>query len=143
MTPPLDSEGLALEDFLTLSSVLTGVEELDPQVGSVYLQSLEASDQFEVSLSDLYQQAGFGRGTQPGTVAQLEANGLFEQESTRKLADKIIEYWYTGVYESAQGEQAVATFVDVLAWRTLRFTKPQTICGAPGFWAEPPNYTMR
>jgi hypothetical protein len=70
----------------------------------------------------------------------LEAGGLFEQEATRALADKIIEYWYSGVYDTADGGQAVATFADALVWRAVRYTKPLTLCGAPGFWAVPPEY---
>lgn len=137
-TPLPKPEGLSLTDFLALSAVLTGVDELNPQLGSVYLQSLQASTEFTTTLADLHAQAGFRNEPPPTTVEALEANGLFAQESTRKLADKIIEYWYTGSYDTAEGEQAVATFVDALAWRTLSFTKPLTICGVPNFWAQPP-----
>jgi hypothetical protein len=132
-----EADGLPLADFLALSAVLTGVGELNPQLGTVYLQSLQASSQFDVTLVDLYEQAGFRSDTPPATVAELEANGLFAQEASRQLADKIIEYWYTGIYETAEGAQAVATFVDTLVWQTLKFTKPLTICGAPNFWSHP------
>jgi hypothetical protein len=138
-TPLPATEGLPLTDFLALSALLTGVDELNPQLGSVYLQSLQASTQFEVTLAELYRQAGFGTGTRATTIEELETNGLFAQEPTRKLANKIIEYWYTGIYDTAEGEQAVATFVDALAWQTLAFTKPLTICGVPDFWAQPPE----
>ncbi len=131
---------LGLEGFLALSSLLTGIDNLNPQVGQIYLDSLEASSQFEVSPADLYRQAGFTEAAAPRAIEDLERRGLFAQEATRALADKIIEYWYSGVYDTAEGEQAVATFADALVWRAVRYTKPLTLCAAPGFWAAAPQY---
>lgn len=132
--------GLPLAAFLALSALLTGIDNLNPEIGQIYLQSLAASDQFDVSLAELYAQAGFTESSAPAGIEELEAGGLFEQEATRALADKIIEYWYSGVYDTADGGQAVATFADALVWRAVRYTKPLTLCGAPGFWAVPPEY---
>ena len=134
--PPASDTDAPLTAFLTLSAVLTGVSNLNPALGRLYLQSLQASDEFAVTVADLYVQAGLRSATPPRTVADLEAAGLFTQEATRRLADKIIELWYTGIYTNAEGEETVATFVDALAWQTLAFTKPTTICGYPGFWSE-------
>jgi hypothetical protein len=131
---------LPLEAFLALSALLTGIDNLNPQIGQVYLQSLAASDQFEVSLADLYSQAGFTESSAPASFEEAAQQGIFEQEATRTLADKIIEYWYSGVYDTPEGEQAVATFADALVWRAVRYTKPLTLCGAPGFWAFAPTY---
>jgi hypothetical protein len=128
-----------LEGFLALSALLTGVERLDPVLGNVYLQSLRASSEFAVTVSDLLEQARGDLSVLPATLAELESSGLFENESTRKITDKITEYWYTGIYDTPQGEQVVATYVDALAWRTLVFTKPTTLCGTYRFWTEPPE----
>ena len=87
-------------------------------------------------MADLYAQAVFRSAAPPTTVSALEAAGLFTQAAPRSLADRIIELWYTGIYTNAEGEERVATFVDALAWQTLAFTKPMTICGYPGFWSE-------
>ena len=133
----------SLEGFLALSALLTGIENLNPQIGRIYLDSLAASTPAEVSLADLYRQAGFAEAdktTWPGSIEELEQRGIFAQDTTRALADKIIEYWYSGVYETANGEQAVATFADALVWRAVRYTKPLTLCAAPGFWAAAPQY---
>jgi len=138
-TATLAPGGLQLEEFLALSAVLTGIENLDPVLGRVYLESLQASSDFEVTLAELYEQAGFRAAAAPTDVETLTDAGIFAAESTQTLADKIIEYWYTGVYDTADGEQAVATFVDALAWKALHFTKPTTICASPGFWAEQPD----
>jgi hypothetical protein len=134
-----EPEGLGLDAFLALSALLTGIEGLDPTVGQVYLDSLSASDQFDVSLAELYRQAGFSEAAAPASIEELQARGIFDQEATRTLADKIIEYWYSGVYDTPEGDQAVATFVDALVWRAVRYTKPLTLCAAPGFWAVAPH----
>lgn len=133
VTAPADSD-LDLEQFLLLSSVLTGFANLNPLLGRVYLQSLQSTAS-EVSLAGLYQQIGFQGTTLPQGVDQR----IFEQENTRALADKIIEVWYTGTYEE-NGEQVVATTTEALAWQALNFTKPLTVCGPyPGFWTKRPE----
>ncbi len=136
---PQTADGRLLEQFLMLSAVLTGVENLDRVVGRVYLESLQASGEFEVALDELYEQAGFADGAAPSTIEALQENGIFDSEATSALADKIIELWYTGVYTTPEGEQMVATYVDALAWKVLSFTKPNTICGSPGFWEARPE----
>ena len=138
---PEAADGFSLEQFLVLSAVLTGVEELSPELGRVYMQSLQASDEFDVTLDELYRQAGFVEETPPSSIEALQENGLFESEATSSLSDKIIEYWYTGVYTTPEGESMVATYVDALAWKALNFTKPNSICGSPGFWEERPGVT--
>lgn len=135
-TPAARVDDLLLAQFLALSAVLTGVPTLNPELGRIYLQSLQTNPDLLVSVPELYEQAGFRTDTPPPTIAMLEETGLFAQEAIRTLADRIIELWYTGVYTNEQGEERVATYVDALAWRTLAFTKPTTICGYPGFWSE-------
>jgi hypothetical protein len=132
---PASQEGdFSLDRFLALSAALTGFANLNPVLGQVYLQSLQNAGT-EVSLAELYEQSGL-----EGTAGLQEVDqAIFEQESTRALADKLIEYWYTGVYEQ-DGEQVVATTTEALAWQALDFTKPLTICGPySGFWAERPT----
>ena len=82
---------ISLEQFLMLSAVLTGMTNLDTVAGNVYLQSLQTSDEFDVSLSDLVEQAGFDGATAPSSIEELEANGVFADEATTALADRIIE----------------------------------------------------
>jgi hypothetical protein len=127
-----------LDSFLALSTVLTGFENLDPALGQVYLGSLQEDPELGGGLPGLYEQAGVLSGSPPDSIAALESAGIFDQESTRSLADRIIELWYTGIYTQGE-EQVVATFVDSLAWKSLTFTKPPTICGSFGFWSARPR----
>ena len=138
-TTAVQPDGAPLAAFLALSALLTGIDNLNPVLGRVYLQSLQATPQTSASLAELFDAAGLQAATPPTTLAAIEQRGIFEQAETRTLANKITEYWYTGIYETAEGEEVVATYVDALIWQALPFTKPTTICGAPGFWSEAPE----
>lgn len=131
-----------LPGFLALSALLTGVDVLDPLLGAIYLQSLRASSAFSVTITRLLEQAQAGLSAPATTMEELESSGIFENNATRELADIITEYWYTGIYETEQGEQVVATHVNSLAWQTLTFTKPTSLCGSYGFWTEPPEAAL-
>ncbi len=136
-TPTVDDNTLA--EFLWLSALLTGVPDLDPGLGRVYLRSLQTSEEFGGQVDDLIVRAGLRSESVPDTLDELEATGIFDESATGTLAQKIIELWYTGIYTNEDGEEVVATYVDALAWQTLRFTKPKSVCGYPGFWSEPWN----
>lgn len=135
-TPVAAGENAALTQFLALSRVLTGYDRLDPVVGQVYLDSLGRGGS-GMSVDELARAAGLP-GETPA-LADLEAAGLFEDPEAQELAQAILNMWYTGVYQNAEGEDQVATYVDALVWRALTFTKPLTICGSPGFWAQAPQ----
>lgn len=124
----------ALATFLAFSALLTGVEQLDPTVGRIYLAALQTNS--TVDLDGLYAQAGFTPSTTP-TLADLENAGFFAQEAARVPADQILEMWYTGKYNDRAGNPVVVTYTGALAWQVLSFTKATTLCGAPNFWAEP------
>jgi hypothetical protein len=130
--------GVDLEGFLALSSVLTGFDDLDPVLGRTYLLSLQTRENPEASVGELYERAGFAGPAPPHSVDELDAAGVFDTDALNALADTIITYWYTGIYDSG-GEQVVATYVDSLAWQAIGYTKPRSICGPyPGFWRERP-----
>lgn len=127
----------ALADFLRLSHLLTGLADLSPTIGQIYLQSLQASAGDEATLAKLVNAIALDPQANPtAALAALESSTLLTDEPSNALAKRITEMWYTGIYKNEAGEDVVATYVDALAWQTLRFTKPKTICGEPGFWAQ-------
>ncbi len=140
--PAPAAEDPALPAFLALSAVLTGVAGLSPSLGSVYLASVQANPELGPDLLRLLEAGGFADASSPATLEALEAMGLLAEEPAAAVADKVIEYWYSGVYDTADGEQAVATFVDALAWQAITYTKPLTICGTPGYWSEAPELKL-
>jgi hypothetical protein len=133
-TPAADA-ALALEEFLLLSTLLTGVTHLDPELGQIYLQTLNTTEG-TAALTDFATATGLRGETPPTDLDLLTTTGVLEQTPHRALATAITKLWYTGIYTNAAGEETVATYVDALAWKTLTFTKPKTICGEPGFWSE-------
>jgi hypothetical protein len=129
--------GEELDAFLALSALLTGVQNLDRDIGQAFLTALQGTPGFSAGLEQIYQQGGFQEGQPPESLDALESAGVFSNEQTATLADTIATAWYTGIVEG-ENEPLVITFVDSLAMKTLHFTKPLTICATYGFWAEKP-----
>ena len=129
---------ISLEEFLQFSSLLTGVDNLDPNLGRVYLQALRSDGGEGPTLADVYGAASSGSGPLPQDISQLSSAGFFDQGDFGSVADRIISMWYTGTYNNGE-EDVVVTFVDALAWKVLHFTKPPTICGQVGFWSREPQ----
>jgi hypothetical protein len=139
---PVPEGSISLEEFLQFSSLLTGVDDLDPALGRIYLEALQAGGGPDgPSLAEVYAAASSGSGPAPGDIEALSGTGFFEQEGLGSTADQIITMWYTGVY-MLDDEEHVATYVDALAWKVLHFTKPPTICGQFGFWAREPRVEL-
>lgn len=105
------------EQFLALSQKLTNASGLDPAIAKTLL-------------------AGFlATGNGPGLAALVAG-----RDHGGSLANAIVAAWYSGVYDSGVGKQAVATFTDALLWNALSFTKPPGWCGgATGYWAQAPG----
>jgi hypothetical protein len=129
---------MTFDQFMQFSSLLTGVDNLSPELGQVYFQTLQAGAKSGSALSAAYAAASSVSNTLPKDTAALSQSGFFEKEGMNDLAIQIADMWYSGVY-NLNGEDHVATFVDALAWKVLHFTKPPTICGEFGFWATEPE----
>lgn len=134
---PVVKGSISLEQFMQFSSLLTGVDNLDPNLGRIYLTALQSGTPQGPTLVDVYGAASSGSNP-PQDLEALNSAGFFNQEGYGALADQIITMWYTGVYKIGD-EERVATFVDALAWKVLTFTKPLTICAQFGFWATEPQ----
>lgn len=128
----------SLAMFLALSSALTGFNGLDDQeLAKTYLINLGDEGN---SLIDLYTTIGMTGPDVPITFAQIEQAGVFDDDALRALADKITVCWYSGKYQEASGDMAVATYINALGWQATGFrtTGPSTCAGQTGVWATPP-----
>lgn len=124
--------------FLTLSSALTGFDGLNDQdLAKVYLANLGDDGN---SLIDLYSKVGLAAPETALSFDQVKQSGVFDDDKLKKLADKITVYWYSGKYQQPNGDVAVATFINALAWPATgyRLTGPSTCTGQTGVWATPP-----
>jgi D-sorbitol dehydrogenase-like protein len=127
---------VSLDEFMALSTLLTGVKDLKTEHGRLYLTSLSAAAARDLAV--LYDRAGFRSAAPPATLDALARTGALETSAARAVTAKIVECWYTGVYDSPAGPR-VATYLEALAWTTLGFTKAPSICGGGvGFWADAP-----
>jgi hypothetical protein len=108
---------VTVERFLALSQTLTSASGLDAGVAKTLLGGFLAA----------------GNGP---ALAALIAGG----DRAGPLANAIVAAWYSGLYDSGTGKQAVAMFTDALLWNALAFTKPPGFCGgATGYWAQAPG----
>ena len=122
-----------LTRFMQVSMVLTGFDELSPQLAEAYMQSISREDN-DATLEALYSRID---SDAPLTLEQLRESGVLEEAAFSGLISSIVKHWYTGTYQDGENT-AVATYTDALAWRALDFTKPRSICGTPRFWETNP-----
>ncbi|MCO5175887.1 MAG: sorbitol dehydrogenase family protein [Thermomicrobiales bacterium] len=124
--------------FLTLSSALTGFDDLsDQQLAETYLGNLGEEGS---ALVDLFSAVGLSSPDVSLTFDQVESAGVFDDDRLSALADKITVYWYSGKYQQPDGQDAVATFINALAWPATgyRVTGPSSCTGQTGVWTSPP-----
>ena len=145
LPPPLAAQDvgraaqrIGLDEFMALSRMLTGSEDLSRDLGDIYLRSLEADPNDAAELMRLWSDAGF-QGTMPSKAVRepIEAS-VFAREDLAEAAKAILKLWYTGIYRTADGPK-VAEYTDTLAWRAVGYTAAPSNCGGEtGFWADPP-----
>ncbi len=104
--PVLGKEGL--DDFMAFSRRLTGQEDLDPDLGAVYLQALQ---------------------DRAGGAVPLD----FEAEKKR-----ILRQWFAGVIETPDGARAVAYEEALMWKAMGFEQPIGTCRGPLGYWSEPP-----
>ena len=98
----------SVDDFLALSSRLTGHTDLDRKTAGIFLNNLLAI---------------------PGNAARLA-------RPDAALERDIIVSWYTGVQEVG-GDPRLVTHAGALQWRTLGMPAPGMCVGPFGTWAKP------
>lgn len=133
---------IGLDEFIRLSRVLTGVEDLAGEnVGREYLEALSRRPGGMARLAELWRLGGFDGPEPPESIEDLAARGVYARPALAELADTITADWYTGTYATLDGAQRVATYTDALAWRTLGYRPagPSTCGGLFGHWSQRPT----
>lgn len=99
---------ISVDDFIALSSRLTGHTDLNRVAADVFLKALLAT---------------------PANAARLaNPDAALERE--------IIVSWYTGAHD-VRGERQLATHAGALKWRALGIPAPGACAGRFGAWAQP------
>jgi len=120
------SARLTLIEFLTVSQVLTGKNDLNQTVGKKIYELFSLDPQFQTCLESIYR--------------EIRSSGKATSREHYDAKLKIISAWYTGIVLS-QGEWVRVTYFDALMYRALKRTiNPPTVCGGQiGYWALPPD----
>lgn len=111
---------VTVQQFIALSSKLTGNANLDPATAQQLLGGLLAT----------------GKGADLATLVATAGNTTVK---TKPLANAIVGSWYSGLYDGPNGA-AVAGYDTALMWDAMSFTKPLAVCGGDtGYWASAPE----
>jgi hypothetical protein len=103
---------LSLDEFLALSTRLTGFSDLDKDAAAELFKGWHAK---------------------PDGASRLRKLDLATE------AELLIE-WYTGI-QTLNGSPHQATHTGALQWLVLRIPAPGTCAGAFGAWATKPNWS--
>ena len=102
------AQSFSVDDFLALSSRLTGYDNLDRATAGIFLKNLLAT---------------------PGNIVRLA-------RPDAALERDIIVAWYSGAHQ-VRGEAQLVTHSGALQWRALSMPAPGTCVGPFGSWAKP------
>ena len=108
------AQSFSLDDFIKLSSRLTGRTDLDRPTADIFLKALLST---------------------PANAARL-------RRPDAALEREIVTSWYTGTYQ-LRGERRLATHTRALQWRALGMPAPGTCAGRFGAWSQPPRTSAR
>jgi hypothetical protein len=112
--------------LLKLSILLTGVDSL-PEGGVEPLAGLISADQgYASAFEELSQNA---RLVESGRLSDVS-------ENAQSLADNIIAFWYTGMFDGLPSPDREERYFQLLAWQTVPYTTILTVCKNFGYWAD-------
>jgi len=112
----------ANEQFLHVSRLVTGVDELPEAFAPAYLDRLSRLD-LQMSPSEL---SALGAGAR--NLADLD----LDRPGVRECAERIAAAWRSGMVE-----EDVVAYTDALVWKGL-FARPSSTClGETGAWSKP------
>jgi len=135
-----------LDDFLALSSILTGVGDLDPALGRHYLDRLKSTPFAPAILEILRRFHEF----QPGpTLADEVTQQLVSDDNLRPTLTQVVLLWYTSAMHDNDGMPATLRYgtqdeyFSGLGWRILGAHAPGLSGGYFGHWRYRPENEPR
>jgi hypothetical protein len=119
-----------IEDFVHVSRLVTGVDDLPEELAPAYLEALTKLD-LQMSPDELGSMA-----RSADTLQELEQSAL-RQPGARECAGQVAAAWWSGIVPSGHTSEVVG-YVDALVWRGMPYARPSSEClGATGAWAKP------
>ena len=132
-----------LEDFLALSRILTGVEDLDVEIGRQYLERLNGTP-FGPSLRRVLER--FRR--LKGKRGSREVKQILQDASLRPTVCQIVLLWYTSAMQDNPDDPKAATnmrygtqeeYFSGLGWQVIGAHVPGLSGGYFGHWRYRPD----
>lgn len=130
----------SLQEFIRLSEVLTGRNDLDPDMAHRIHALIEVEPHGPQHVTRVYERIRAAVAGDPGMSREKLLDPQRFDSGERWFIGHLLVTWYTGVYYHAVGNGRVG-FEAALMHRTLADMRaPPSICGRkPGFWAAPPD----
>jgi hypothetical protein len=136
-----------LDEFIALSRVLTGVEDLDRRLGQIYLDRL-VSSRFQPQLGEILERF---RGLKKGDklLAQVKAK-IVEVDELNPTVCQILLLWFTATMQDNMGIEPPPTSLNFrygtqeeyfsgLAWKIIGAHPPGLSGGYFGHWRYRPE----
>ncbi|MBD1895504.1 sugar dehydrogenase complex small subunit [Coleofasciculus sp. FACHB-129] len=131
-----------LDDFVALSSVLTGEHKLDRNLADQYMQRVlqePVGNQLENLLKLFYEIQSEG----DDIVGKIRKQ-IIENSTLGPLAKQIIILWYTSGFPEADGKTwrfgSPEGYFSSLMWSIIQAHPPGLSGGYFGHWKYPPDY---
>jgi hypothetical protein len=91
------------------------------------------------TLEDLLRKAGYLSNDPPQTLDDIERRGVFDEEPYASTANGVIEGWYSGLVQNADGSTTTVAWLPALGWKALAYTAAPGYCaGETGIWGDAP-----
>jgi Membrane bound FAD containing D-sorbitol dehydrogenase len=143
-SPPAHAS--AITEFLALSRILTGADDLDAELGRQYLDRLNSTPFSPLLREILGRFQGFKDN--PGVAAQVKKQ-IVADDSLRPTVCQIILLWYTSTMQDNFGMQPPAApvmrfgtqeeYFSGLAWTMIGAHPPGLSGGYFGYWRYRPD----
>jgi hypothetical protein len=125
-TSPVVADVIDGAELQRVSFLLTGMDAM-PEAGLTPLAQLISAEREQV--------AAF---RELARRADIDESGRLTgvSDGARELADNIIAFWYTGMFDGLPAPDREERFAGLLAWQTVPYTTLLTVCKNFGYWAQ-------
>ena len=136
---PVNPE-VGVQDFIDLSEVLTGLDNLEPNIAAEYLERCAANPAVVGQLKRLTQTLGSLHGNRSAKEKGMR-DALNSDDALFLAAEQIIYIWYIGAFFDLDskiwhyGPPEHYSWGKV--WEVIGTKPPMMSGGSPGFWSKP------
>ena len=127
-----------LDQFLSLSQILTGESDLNQELAAQYLQRLK--DKYPTQMQNIL--TAFGKIAADEHAVFEVKRRIVGDSNLQPLAQQIISVWYTSEFVGPDGKTnggTQAQYYHGLLWKVILAHAPTDSKQDYGYWAKAPN----